>query len=258
VYLGDYADATKTVYFAFTTNASDGTRTSLSAALEEADIAIFKNGSIMTLTAATITVTANPTIQGGGAVGVYLVSVNMNNDADFTTGADYTAILYPNDETVDSKAPASVLAHWSVANRITAGIKTDTAAILVDTNELQTDWTNGGRLDLIVDDILLDTAEIGAAGAGLTNINLPDQTMNITGNITGNLSGSVGSVTGAVGSVTGAVGSVTGAVGSVTGNVGGNVSGSVGSVVAEVDADVKKINAVTVIGTGTAGDLWRA
>ena len=60
-----------------------------------------------------------------------------------------------------------------------------------------------------------DTAEIGAAGAGLTNINLPNQTMDIVGSITGNLSGSVGSVTGAVGSVTGAVGSVTGAVGSV-------------------------------------------
>jgi uncharacterized protein YjbJ (UPF0337 family) len=81
-------------------------------------------------------------------------------------------------------------------------------------------------------------ARIGAAGAGLTAIDLPDQTMNITGNITGNLSGSVGSVTGAVGSVTGnvggnvagSVGSVTGAVGSVTGNVGGNVAGSVASV----------------------------
>lgn len=68
--------------------------------------------------------------------------------------------------------------------------------------------------------ILVDTAEIGAAGAGLTAINLPDQTMNITGDITGNLSGSVGSVTGAVGSV--------------TGNVGGNVVGSVASVTAPV------------------------
>jgi hypothetical protein len=63
-------------------------------------------------------------------------------------------------------------------------------------------------IDGIVDDILVDTAEIGAAGAGLTNINLPNQTMDIVGNITGNLSGSVGSVTGAVGSVTGAVGSL--------------------------------------------------
>jgi hypothetical protein len=59
-------------------------------------------------------------------------------------------------------------------------------------------------------------ALIGTAGAGLTNINLPNQTMDIVGNITGNLSGSVGSVSGAVGSV--------------TGTVGGNVTGSVGSV----------------------------
>lgn len=42
---------------------------------------------------------------------------------------------------------------------------------------------------------------IGVAGAGLSNIDLPNQTMDITGN----LSGSVGSVTGAVASVTAAV-----------------------------------------------------
>jgi len=30
-------------------------------------------------------------------------------------------------------------------------VKTDTAAILVDSNELQTDWTNDGRLDLLLD-----------------------------------------------------------------------------------------------------------
>jgi hypothetical protein len=53
--------------------------------------------------------------------------------------------------------------------------------------------------------ILTDTAEIGAAGAGLTAINLPDQTMNITGNITGNLSGSVGSVTGLTAADVGAI-----------------------------------------------------
>ena len=46
--------------------------------------------------------------------------------------------------------------------------------------------------------ILVDTAEIGVAGAGLTNINLPNQTMDIVGNITGSLSGSVGSVTAGV------------------------------------------------------------
>ncbi len=85
-------------------------------------------------------------------------------------------------------------------------LDTEIAAILADTNELQADWANGGRLDLIldtaaagggldaagvraavglasanldtqlstidtvVDSILVDTAVIGAAGAGLSAI----------------------------------------------------------------------------------------
>lgn len=70
-----------------------------------------------------------------------------------------------------------------------AAIKAETALIVADTNELQTDWADGGRLDLIqdeltsqgdtnetkldtidgvVDAILVDTVEIGVAGAGLT------------------------------------------------------------------------------------------
>jgi hypothetical protein len=107
-----------------------------------------------------------------------------------------------------------------------------------------------------VDATLVDTAEIGTAGAGLSNINLPNQTMDITGS----LSGSVGSVTGAVGSVAGnvdgSVGSVTGAVGSVTGAVGsvaGNVDGSVASVTAEVTADITKIS-----GSADAADKLEA
>jgi len=41
-----------------------------------------------------------------------------------------------------------------------AAVKADTAATLVDTNELQTDWTNGGRLDLLLDRLIteFDTA----------------------------------------------------------------------------------------------------
>lgn len=38
-----------------------------------------------------------------------------------------------------------------------AAVKAETAAIVADTNELQGDWANGGRLDLIVDGILEDT-----------------------------------------------------------------------------------------------------
>lgn len=36
---------------------------------------------------------------------------------------------------------------------ILAAVDTEVAAILVDTNELQTDWVNGGRLDLLIDAI---------------------------------------------------------------------------------------------------------
>jgi len=61
----------------------------------------------------------------------------------------------------------------------------------------QTGNDNGADINTLI-------TQVGTAGDGLTNINLPNQTMDIIGSITGNLSGSVGSVTGAVGSVTGA------------------------------------------------------
>lgn len=89
-------------------------------------------------------------------------------------------------------------------------------------------------------------ARIGVAGAGLTNIDLPNQTMDITGNLSGS-----------VGSVTGAVGSVTGAVGSVTGNVGGNVVGSVGSNLelgpTEVNAEMVDVLVTDTVGTMAQG-----
>jgi len=46
---------------------------------------------------------------------------------------------------------------------ILAAVDTEVAAILADTNELQTDWVNGGRLDLLVDAILADTGTDGVA-----------------------------------------------------------------------------------------------
>ncbi len=102
-------------------------------------------------------------------------------------------------------------------------VENDNVSVFLPDNVHAVQGTTQTALD--INDILTDTAVIGAAGAGLTEsggtgdqltaINLPNQTMDITGSITGNLSGSVGSVTGAVGSV--------------GGNVDGNVTGSVGS-----------------------------
>lgn len=67
----------------------------------------------------------------------------------------------------------------------------DLDAKLAATNEVTaarmgalTDWIDGGRLDLIVDAILIDTAEIGAEGAGLTEAGgTGDQFTAVTGRL---------------------------------------------------------------------------
>ena len=119
-------------------------------------------------------------------------------------------------------------------------------------NAATASYGSAGSYGLAVEDILTDTAEIGAAGAGLTNINLPNQTMDITGNITGNLSGSVGSVTGAVGSVTGAVGSVTGLTASDVGAIKTKTDSLTFTQAGHVDANIQRINDVAITGDGSA------
>lgn len=115
-------------------------------------------------------------------------------------------------------------------------------------NELQADHVGAGSFGEVATEvaaILVDTAEIGAAGAGLTAINLPDQTMSITGNITGNLSGSVGSVTGAVASVTGLTAADVGAIKTQTDKLTFTVAN-------QVDANTQYINDTAVTGDGSA------
>ena len=63
----------------------------------------------------------------------------------------------------------------------------------------------------VTDDILADTDDIGVAGAGLTNIDLPNQTMDITGTIT--TATNVGTVNGLAGNVITAASINDGAIG---------------------------------------------
>lgn len=105
--------------------------------------------------------------------------------------------------------PAKMLKYVQLLARKDTAIATDNATELTAINadggsgagaySNQTDGQEAIR-DHIGDGANL--TEAGGTGDHLTAINLPNQTMDITGNITGNLSGSVGSVTGAVGSVT--------------------------------------------------------
>lgn len=60
----------------------------------------------------------------------------------------------------DNAALASVCTEARLAELAAANLPADVDAVLADTNELQTDWANGGRLDLLIDLILADTAEL--------------------------------------------------------------------------------------------------
>lgn len=123
------------------------------------------------------------TFTGSGAVPATVqVYPTFPQTADHTS--DIAAILVDTAEIGAAGAGLTALASAANLATVAGYLDTEIAAILADTNELQTDWANGGRLDLIldarasqasvdvidgiVDNILVDTAEIGTAGAGLT------------------------------------------------------------------------------------------
>ena len=98
-----------------------------------------------------------------------LEAIRDRGDAEWVTATGFNTTTPPTAAAIRSEIDSN---------------STQLAAIVADTNELQGDWANGGRLDLlldsaiskidvvdgIVDNILVDTAEIGAAGAGLTAV----------------------------------------------------------------------------------------
>jgi hypothetical protein len=67
------------------------------------------------------------------------------------------SILLDTAEIGTAGAGLTALATQASVNTIDDFLDTEIAAILADTNELQTDWANGGRLDLILDIIAADT-----------------------------------------------------------------------------------------------------
>jgi len=121
----------------------------------------------------------------------------VTNLTNAPTAGDLTATMKASvNAEVDTALADINLDHW-------VGTATGIPAVPAGTylDQIMDDGT--AVYDRTTDSLQAIRDNTGTAGAGLTAIDLPDQTMNITGNITGNLSGSVGSVTGAVGSVTG-------------------------------------------------------
>ena len=265
-----------TIHFKFTTVSTTGAPTTLAGT----PVMSAYPGSSTTQLTAGITLT----VDFDTVTGLHDVTVVASGANGYATATNYSLVI-----TTGTVGGTSVVGYeigsFSIENR--SAVMPTTAGRTIDVSaggEAGVDWANVGTpsnaTNLSATTVNLTNtvttytgntvqtgdsfARIGLAGAGLTNIDLPNQTMNITGDITGNLSGSVGSVTGSVGSVTGAVGSVTGAVGSVTGLTASDVGAiktktdSLTFTVAnQIDANAESMNATTILGTGAAGDLWR-
>lgn len=111
--------------------------------------------------------------------------IDTSQDGTFyAAGHDFFVLITVG--TVDSVSVVGVqVGHFSIENRNTKAnltqvngaaqtatldtIKAETASIVADTDELQTDWANGGRLDLLIDaikavtDVLVSPATIATA-----------------------------------------------------------------------------------------------
>ncbi len=77
----------------------------------------------------------------------------VNTEADAAL-SDYDA---PTKTEMDSAFTEIKGATWASGTDTLEHIRNKQTDIEADTNELQTDWANGGRLDLIIDQILADT-----------------------------------------------------------------------------------------------------
>lgn len=199
-YLGDFAEDA-TVYMPFNTFTSDDPSASSTITnLANGDIKVHKDGS----TTQIVTDGATVAIDFDSITGNHLITVDTSAHSDYATGSDYLVRI--EGTTVDGATVNAFIGSFSIENRFNAAavdlangtdglgaikaetaailadtnelqsddvpglistldavvdtVKVDTAAILTDTNELQGDWVNGGRLDLIQDAILADTNEL--------------------------------------------------------------------------------------------------
>lgn len=87
-------------------------------------------------------------VSAGGEAGVDWANVGGKTTTNDLSGT-----------TVKTATDIATLLDTEIA-AILAAVDTEIASILADTNELQTDWVNGGRLDLLIDSILGDTNEL--------------------------------------------------------------------------------------------------
>jgi len=181
------------------------------------------------------TACATPTVAGVPEVDLTHVAGATTNVSALATNVD--AILTDTGTTLDGKL-----------NTIDDFLDTEIAAILADTNELQTDWANGGRLDLLLDSASSagdpwGTALPGAYGAGTAGKIIGD---NINATISSRASQtSVDTVDDLLDTEVAAIKTVVDAVKVKTDSLTFTQSG-------QVDANIQYVNDVALVGDGSA------
>lgn len=164
---GDYTVG-DTIYMRFTTRDGTGAPTTLSGTPA---VSAYEDGSATQITAGITLGVDHDTVTG-----LNLLTIVASGANGFETGKFYDLVITAG--TVDAiSVVGEVVGRFSLEKSAAAidlangtdglgAIKTETAAILVDTGTTLDGKIN--TIDTNVDAILVDTAEIGAAGAGLT------------------------------------------------------------------------------------------
>lgn len=239
-----------TARFYFSTAGADGAEENFSATLEEADIVVMKDGSAMTLSASTITITSI-------ATGIYEVDIDQTNDADFTAGSTYWAYVDPNDETIDSQAVSGVLGCWSTetaSQRAQREFQEKTYP-----GHIVSTTTNNSTTSINLTDIV-DAQSTKLVGEVLAVCDVTDDRV-ILVRVTAFTypQATVEGLDGAAMAFTVASGDMIWRVGQYTADVARVKNVTAASTQSGLlDVNVTHINETAVTGAGTSGDKWRA
>ena len=165
-YLGDFTTS-NTVYVYFNTfDSNDPAASVTTTGLAVSDIEIYKDGSTTQRSSdAGYTLLDTDGIDFDGITGIHGFSVDLSDNTDsgfYAAGSEYTIVV--SSITVDAATVNFIAGSFSIER---AG---GALALLKGTNSLATIEGKIDTVDGIVDSILLDTAEIGTAGAGLTDL----------------------------------------------------------------------------------------
>ena len=122
--------------------------------LADTDIYVYKDGSVTNL----VTDGASVVIDFDARTGVHKLTIDTSASADYAIGSDYMVLI--EGTTIDAGTVTAGIFTFSIENRY------NDVNVVTVSGTAQTANDNGADINAI----LLDTAEIGAAGAGLTNI----------------------------------------------------------------------------------------